>query len=66
MAALRGAVGTATIYGLGFVGMATFTATQFLFDDNLLNPQYAWLLAVFIGGAIAVATRPRDPLQLPA
>jgi O-antigen ligase len=65
-AALRGAIGSATIYGLGFAAMAIFTATQFLFDDNLLNPQYAWLLALFIGGAIANANRPRDQLPLPA
>jgi len=63
---LRGAVGTATIYGLGFAAIATFTATQFLFDDNLLNPQYAWLLTLAIGGAIAVATTtPRVGRALP-
>lgn len=45
------------ILGLGLVAVAVFTGVQFLVDDNLLNPQYAWLLLWVAGGSLAAASR---------
>jgi O-antigen ligase len=46
-----------TILGLGVVVVALFTGVQFVVDDNLLNPQYTWLLLWVIGGSLAAASR---------
>jgi hypothetical protein len=39
--------------GLALVAVGVFAGIQFLFDDNLLNPQYAWLLFWSVGAAAA-------------
>ena len=53
---MRRASGTAErLLGVALVAVAAFAAVHFLFDDNLLNPQYAWLLFFAQGGAIATA-----------
>ena len=36
------------------LGIGIFAAVHFLFDDNLLNPQYAWLYLFVVGGSIAL------------
>jgi hypothetical protein len=44
-----------SILGLALLAGATFNAVQFLFDDNLLVPQYAWLTFWALGGSLALA-----------
>lgn len=51
----RRPTGPWTLLGLGLLAGATFNATQFWFDDNLLVPQYAWLICWAIGGSLALA-----------
>lgn len=51
----RAADGPERLLGVALVAVAAFAAVHFLFDDNLLNPQYAWLLFFAQGGAIASA-----------
>ena len=41
------------LIGVVIVAIFAFAAMHFLFDDNLLNPQYAWLLFFAQGGGIA-------------
>lgn len=43
------------LLGVVVVAASAFAAIHFLFDDNLLNPQYAWLLSFMLGGSIAAA-----------
>ena len=43
------------LLGVVVVATSAFAALHFLFDDNLLNPQYAWLLSFMLGGSIAAA-----------
>ncbi len=45
--------------GIGVLAIGVFTGVQFLFDDNLLNPQYAWLLLWVVGGAVSLALAQR-------
>lgn len=47
------------ILGLVLVTVAVFTGVQFLFDDNLRNPQYASLLLWTLGGGVALADASR-------
>jgi O-antigen ligase/polysaccharide polymerase Wzy-like membrane protein len=60
---VAGAIGVARrstaavqILGLGVMAGAAFNGTQFMFDDNLLVPQYAWLTFWAIGGSLALVT----------
>jgi hypothetical protein len=53
--AVRGSPSGTPVLGVAFVMVGVFTATQFLFDDNLRNPQYAALLAWTLGGGVALA-----------
>ena len=50
------AVGAAEgrLLGVGLIVGVAFAAVQFLFDDNLLNPQYAWLHAWIVGGGLGL------------
>jgi O-antigen ligase len=48
-----------SLLGLAVVAISAFAGTQFLFDDNLLNPQYAWILAWLVGGSAVLLTSPR-------
>jgi hypothetical protein len=50
------------VLGGALVAIGAFAAIQFMFDDNLLNPQYAWYLLWVVGAAasIALAARPTD------
>jgi O-antigen ligase len=41
--------------GLAVLAASVFTAIQFVFDDNLLNPQYAWMLLLVVGGSLGLA-----------
>ncbi len=41
--------------GVVVVAIFAFAAVHFLFDDNLLNPQYAWLLSFALGGSLVTA-----------
>jgi O-antigen ligase len=67
MVVLRRPMGSWTIVGLALLAGAAFNATQFLFDDNLLVPQYAWLTCWAIGGSLALATsRQIDQPSAPA
>ena len=43
------------LLGVVIVAGFAFAAIHFMFDDNLLNPQYAWLLSFMLGGSIAAA-----------
>lgn len=43
------------LLGVGVLAISAFAAVHFMFDDNLLNPQYAWLLFFAQGGGIAAA-----------
>ena len=62
----RRQIGPWTILGLALVAGAAFNATQFMFDDNLLVPQYAWLTCWAIGGSLAlVTTQAVDQLNEP-
>lgn len=51
---------TVRLIALGIVMSMVFAATQFLFDDNLLNPQYAWLHLWLVGGSLGLL-RPDGP-----
>ncbi len=52
---------TRAFLGLGVLVVGVFTFFQFAFDDNLLNPQYAWLLLWVVGGGLSLASEgPRD------
>jgi O-antigen ligase len=50
--------GSARLYGAALATAALFAAVQFLFEDNLLNPQYAWSQCLLLGMG-AAAWRPR-------
>ena len=50
------------LLGVVIVAVFAFAAVHFLFDDNLLNPQYAWLLSFMFGGAVAAAWASRSPI----
>jgi hypothetical protein len=43
------------LLGVIIIAISAFAAIHFMFDDNLLNPQYAWLLFFAQGGGIAAA-----------
>jgi hypothetical protein len=43
------------LLGVVVVAVFAFAAVHFLFDDNLLNPQYAWLLSFASGGGLGAA-----------
>jgi O-antigen ligase len=43
------------LLGVVILAVFLFAAVHFMFDDNLLNPQYAWLLSFMFGGSIAAA-----------
>ena len=49
------------LLGVVIVAIFAFAAVHFMFDDNLLNPQYAWLLSFMFGGSVSAvwASRPR-------
>ena len=51
----RASSGRERLFGVVVVAVFAFAAIHFMFDDNLLNPQYAWLLSLMSGGAIAAA-----------
>jgi hypothetical protein len=48
------------LLGIALAATGIFAATQFFFDDNLLNPQYAWLLFWAFGGAVGLASAGRS------
>ncbi len=48
--------------GAAVAAVAVFAAVQFLFDDNLLNPQYAWLLGLVVGLGTAALSRSPESL----
>lgn len=51
---MRGDQAAARLAGLALVVSVTFAAVQFLFDDNLLNPQYVWLHLWMVGGSLGL------------
>lgn len=53
---MRAANSQERLSGVIIMAVFVFAAIHFLFDDNLLNPQYAWMLFFALGGAIAVAS----------
>jgi hypothetical protein len=50
------------LLGVVIVAVFAFAAVHFMFDDNLLNPQYAWLLSFMFGGSVAAAWASRSPV----
>ena len=44
------------LLGVAVVAIFAYAAIHFMFDDNLLNPQYAWLLSFTLGGSIVAAS----------
>jgi O-antigen ligase len=61
--AVRGSPPGTPVLGVAIVMVGVFTGTQFLFDDNLRNPQYAALLAWTLGGGVAAAVALRGRLS---
>jgi O-antigen ligase len=49
----RGPSGSRLV-GLALLAVGAFTTAQFLFDDNLLNPQYVWALMFVLGVSVAL------------
>lgn len=50
--------GSAALLATSLVAIGAFAGVHFLFDDNLLNPQYAWLYLFAAGGALGLAQVP--------
>lgn len=55
VAARRRWAADSAFLGMALGAVGVFAAVQFMFDDNLLNPQYAWLLLWCVGGAVGLA-----------
>ena len=53
--AFRSQAAQLRLLGIALLTIGVFAGVQFLFDDNLLNPQYAWLLLWVVGGGVALA-----------
>ena len=52
------------LVGVVVVAVFAFAAVHFMFDDNLLNPQYAWLLSFMFGGSVAAAWASQSQLAV--
>jgi hypothetical protein len=52
------------LLGVVILAVFAFAAVHFMFDDNLLNPQYAWLLSFMFGGSVAAAWAGRSSLAV--
>jgi O-antigen ligase len=48
----------AALLATALIAIGVFAGLHFLFDDNLLNPQYAWLYLFAAGGALGLAEAP--------
>lgn len=50
--------GRDALLGTSLMAIGAFAGLHFLFDDNLLNPQYAWLYLFVAGGALGLLEVP--------